>query len=137
MALVLFSLLFWEAVASSQTPLKIPLYIGNLEIRVEVARTPGERAKGLMDRKQLGKDDGMLFIFETEATHGFWMKNTLIPLSIAFVDRDGKIVAISDMKPLTLDSHDPPRPVLYALEMNKGWFADHGVKVGDAVRFSK
>ncbi len=134
---VLFSLLLWEAVACPQAPLKIPLYIRNLEIRVEVARTPEERAKGLMDRKQLGKDDGMLFIFETEAYHGFWMKNTLIPLSIAFIDRDGKIVAISDMKPLTLDSHDPPRPVLYALEMNKGWFAEHGIRVGDVVRFSK
>jgi hypothetical protein len=65
------------------------------------------------------------------------MKDTLIPLSIAFIDRDGRIVWITDMKPLTLDPHVPPRPILYALEMNKGWFSSHGVKAGDVVRFSK
>ena len=136
-AVLLFLLLLWEAVASPQAPMNIPLYIRNLEIRVEVAATAAERAKGLMGRKHLGKDDGMLFIFETEAAHGFWMKNTFLPLSIAFIDRDGKIVAIMDMKPLTLDSHDPPRPILYALEMNEGWFAEHGIRVGDVVRFSR
>jgi uncharacterized membrane protein (UPF0127 family) len=117
--------------------MKIPLYIRNLEIQAEVAATAAERAKGLMGRKHLGKDDGMLFIFESEAIHGFWMKNTLIALSIAFIDRDGKIVAITDMKPLTLNSHDPPRPILYALEMNQGWFAEHGIRVGEVIRFSR
>ncbi len=123
--------------ARSETLLKIPLYIGGKEVWVEVARTPEETSRGLMGRKHLGKDDGMLFIFETEDRHGFWMKNTLIPLSIAFIDKNGKIVWITDMKPLTLDSHVPPQPILYALEMNKGWFSSHGIKVGDVVRFSK
>lgn len=135
---ILFILvLIWDPVASSQSVLKIPLYFNHKEIWVEVAKTPEERAYGLMGRKHLGKNEGMLFIFETEDYHGFWMKDTHIPLSIAFFDRDGMIVWITDMKPLTLNSHVPPKPILYALEMNKGWFAQHSIKVGDVVRFSK
>ncbi len=129
--------LLWTPIAHSQSLRTIPLYIGEKEIRVEVAQTPEERSHGLMGRKHLGKDEGMLFIFETEDRHGFWMKNTFLPLSIAFIGKDGRIVWITDMKPLTLDSHVPPRPILYALEMNKGWFSSHGVKVGDVIRFSK
>jgi hypothetical protein len=116
---------------------RIPLYIKEKDIRVEVARTPEERALGLMNRKHLGKEEGMLFIFESEGYHSFWMKNTLLPLSIAFIDKNGRIVDIKDMKPLTLDSHSPSQPVLYALEMNKGWFSANGIRVGDVVRFSK
>jgi hypothetical protein len=136
-AALLLAFLFWGSTASSQPPPKIPLYVKQMEIWVEVAKTPEERAKGLMHRKHLAKDEGMLFIFEAEGYHGFWMKNTLIPLSIAFLDKEGKIVRISEMKPLTLTSHDPPQPILYALEMNMGWFAAHGIKEGDVVRFSK
>jgi len=136
-AVLVFFLLFPISLAYSQNLPKIPLYIKDKEIRVEVARTPGERAEGLMNRKHLGKEDGMLFIFEEEGYHSFWMKNTLIPLSIAFIDKEGRIVKITDMKPLTLDSHPPPRPVLYALEMNQGWFSKNGIKAGDVVRFSK
>ncbi len=135
--LFILFLLVIVPIARSQTLLKIPLYIGQKEIRVEVAKTPEERSHGLMDRKYLGKDEGMLFIFETEDYHGFWMKNTFIPLSIAFMEKNGRIVWITDMKPLTLDSHVPPQPILYALEMNKGWFSSHAIKVGDVVRFSK
>jgi uncharacterized protein len=127
----------WISVAYSQGPLKIPLYIKDKEIWVEVAKTPEERLMGLMNRKYLGKDEGMLFIFEQEAYHGFWMKNTFIPLSIAFIDKEGRIVSIADMKPLTLESHDPPRPILYALEMNKGWFSANGIKPGETIRFSR
>ena len=135
---ILFILfLLWIPIAHSQSLLRIPLYIHDKEIQVEVAQTPEERSQGLMGRKHLGKDEGMLFIFETEGYHGFWMKDTLLPLSIAFIGKDGRIVWMTDMKPLTLDSHVPPRPILYALEMNKGWFSSHGVKVGDVVRFSK
>jgi uncharacterized protein len=135
---ILFILFFlWIPIAHSQSSLKIPLYIHRKEIWVEVAKTPEERSRGLMGRKHLGKDEGMLFIFETEDYHGFWMKNTLIPLSIAFLDRDGQIVWITDMKPLTLDSHVPPKPIRYAFEMNKGWFSSNGIKAGDVVRFSK
>ncbi|MCJ7783076.1 MAG: DUF192 domain-containing protein [Desulfobacterales bacterium] len=135
---ILFILfLLWIPITHSQSILRIPLYIHDKEIWVEVAQTPEERSHGLMGRKHLGRDEGMLFIFETEDTHGFWMKDTLLPLSIAFIGKDGRIVWITDMKPLTSDSHVPPRPILYALEMNKGWFSSHGVKVGDIVRFSK
>jgi len=123
--------------AHSQGLPKIPLYIKEKEIRVEVARAPEERAVGLMARKHLGKEEGMLFIFEEEGYHSFWMKNTLIPLSIAFIDKKGQIVKIIDMKPLTLTSHPPPKPILYALEMNQGWFSRNGIRVGDIVRFSK
>ncbi len=129
--------LFWISVAQSQDLLKLPLYINGKEIWVEVAKTPNERAKGLMGRKRLGRDEGMFFIFEAEGYHSFWMKDTLIPLSIAFIDKEGRIVRITDMKPQTLESHHPPIPILYALEMKKGWFSAHGIKVGDILRFSK
>jgi uncharacterized membrane protein (UPF0127 family) len=135
--LFILFLLWIIPIARSQTILKIPLYIGQREIWVEVAKTPEERSHGLMGRKYLGKDEGMLFIFETEDRHGFWMKDTFIPLSIAFIEKNGRIVWITDMKPLTLDSHVPPQPIVYALEMNKGWFSSRGIKVGDVVRFSK
>jgi uncharacterized membrane protein (UPF0127 family) len=135
---ILFFLLWLGSpLAHSQSLPEIPLYIQDREIRVEVAQTPEERGQGLMGRKHLRKDEGMLFIFETEDYHGFWMKDTFLPLSIAFIGKDGRIVWITDMKPLTLDSHVPPRPILYALEMNKGWFSSHGIKVGDKIRFSK
>jgi uncharacterized membrane protein (UPF0127 family) len=124
-------------VAQSPSLLKLPVYIRNKEIWVEVAKTPEERAHGLMGRKHLGKDDGMLFVFEKEDYHGFWMKDTQIPLSIAFIDKKGRIVEITDMKPLTLENHDPPQPILYALEMRKGWFSANGIKAGDILMFSK
>ena len=129
--------LLGASIAQSQNFLKIPLYINEKEIWVEVAKTPAERAKGLMGRKHLGQEEGMFFIFETEDYHAFWMKDTLIPLSIAFIDKSGRIVEIADMKPLSLDSHSPPKPVLYTLEMKKGWFSMNGIKVGDMIRFSK
>jgi uncharacterized membrane protein (UPF0127 family) len=129
--------LFWIPVTHSQSLLKIPLYINNKEILVEVAKTTEERAHGLMGRKDLGKDEGMLFIFEIEGRYGFWMKDTYVPLSIAFIDKEGRIVRITDMKPRTLESHIPPQPILYALEMKKGWFSINGIKVGDVIKFSK
>ena len=136
---IAFLLLFLlgTSIAQSQNFPKIPLYVNEQEIWVEVARTPAERAKGLMGRKHLGQKEGMFFIFETEDYHAFWMKDTLIPLSIAFIDKSGRIVGIADMKPLSLDSHGPPKPILYTLEMTKGWFSANGIKVGDRIRFSK
>ncbi len=134
---ILFLFLLTHSTAHSESSLKVPIYLKNKEIRVEVAKTPEERARGLMGRKLLGKDEGMLFIFEKEDYHGFWMKDTYIPLSIAFIDREGRIVKITDMKPLSLETHDPPRPILYALEMKKGWFSANGFKAGDILRFSK
>lgn len=121
----------------SQGLSKVPLYIKAKEVRVEVAKTEEERSRGLMERMSLGKDEGMLFIFEAEGDHGFWMKNTLLPLSIAFIDKEGRIVQITDMEPRTLSVHSPPKPILYALEMNRGWFAANGIKAGDTIRFSR
>ncbi len=134
---ILLSLLLVAPVAQSEDLPKIPLYFDGKEIWVEVARTPTERAKGLMGRRSLGWEEGMLFIFEVEDYHSFWMKDTPIALSIAFIDREGRIVSITDMEALSLDSHSPPAPILYALEMRKGWFSRNGVKVGDRIRFSK
>jgi uncharacterized membrane protein (UPF0127 family) len=136
-SLILIISLLYIATAYSQSLQRVPLYIKGKEIWVEVAKTPEERAKGLMERKHLGKDEGMFFLFEEEGYHGFWMKDTLIPLSIAFIDKGGHIVKIAEMKPLALEHHSPPQPILYALEMNKGWFSAHGIKEGDVVRFSK
>jgi len=127
----------WVPFVYSQTLPKIPIYLNDKEIWVEIVRTPEERARGLMGRKHLAEDEGMLFIFEKEDYHSFWMKDTLLPLSIAFIDRGGKILKIADMEPLTLDSHPPPKPILYALEMRKGWFSANGIGVGEVLRFSK
>lgn len=122
------------AAALAQTgPQKLPtirLNAGMYLIQAEVAQTPDERATGLMFRETLGTNDGMLFVFEQPATQCFWMKNTLLPLSIAFVADDGTVVNIDDMKPKTLDSHCSEKPVRYVLEMNQGWFARRGVKAG-------
>ena len=86
-----------------------------------------------MFRKELGRDDGMLFIFDDPGYYAMWMKNTLIPLSVAFVDGNGVILNIADMEPQTLDSHGAAGPAVYAIETNVGWFAAHKVKAGDKV----
>jgi uncharacterized membrane protein (UPF0127 family) len=99
-------------------------------IRAEVVSEPGTRAQGLMYRKSMPQNAGMLFIFDEAAVHCMWMKNTLIPLSVAFIDDRGAIVNIADMEPQTEASHCAAQPVRYALEMNRGWFAARGVKPG-------
>ena len=104
------------------------------DLSVELAITQEEQMTGLMNRDALGNDEGMLFIFPQEQILSFWMKNTLIPLSIAFIKIDGRIVQIDSMKPYSLDSHFSREKVKYALEMNEGWFAEHGVDAGDLVR---
>ena len=134
---LLFVLLTSPMAHSQHLLPKVPLYLKDKEIRVEIAKSPEEQSRGLMGRTSLGKDEGMLFLYEREVYHGFWMKNTLIPLSIAFVDKKGRIITILDMEPLTLDTYMPSGPFLYALEMNKGWFAANDIKVGDVARFSK
>jgi len=106
-----------------------------VEVRVEVADDLAEQAKGLMDRTALGENRGMLFVFPEERELSFWMKNTLIPLSIAFIDSEERIVDIQDMKPL---DDEPPNyvsaePAQCALEVNQGFFEKRGVKVGDRV----
>ena len=104
-----------------------------VEVRVEVADDPAEQERGLMYRTALAENRGMLFVFPREQRLAFWMKNTLIPLSIAYMDSEGRIVDIQDMKPL---DDKPPHyvsaePSKYALEVNQGFFEEHGVKVGD------
>ena len=99
-------------------------------ITAEVASTPQAREKGLMFRKELAPNHGMLFVFPTPSNLCFWMMNTIVPLSIAFMRDDGTIVNLEDMKPQTTDSHCSLRPVRYVLEMNQGWFAKKGIKAG-------
>ena len=104
-----------------------------VEVGVEIADSDSERARGLMHRTALAENRGMLFVFRSEERLSFWMKDTLIPLSIAFMNSEGRIVDIQDMKPL---DDDPPsyvsaRPARYALEVNQGFFEEHGVEVGD------
>ena len=107
--------------------------VGGHELKVEVAQSDEVRMQGLMFRKQLAKNDGMLFIFDEPAYHAMWMKNTLIALSVAFVDKNGEILNILDMEPQTLDTHMAAGPAVYAIETNKGWFAENKVKAGDKV----
>src|SRR5690606_18223556 len=112
---------------------QVYLQAGIHRIRAEVADSPAERARGLMMRKSLAPNSGMLFVFPQAAVHCFWMKNTLIPLSIAFLDGDGTIVTLADMEPHDETSHCPARAVRYALEMEQGWFARRGIKTGDRI----
>ncbi len=108
---------------------------GTVAVRVEVARTPEQRERGLMDRSRLDPDAGMIFVFEDTARHAFWMKNTLIPLDMLFIGDDGRVAAVVERRPLTLESSDGGVDSRYVLEVNGGWAAAHGVAVGDRVRF--
>lgn len=108
----------------------ITLRAGMQNITAEVALTDRERAIGLMHRTQMGTHEGMLFVFERPGIQCFWMKNTLIPLSIAFIDDDGTIVNTAEMKPQTLESHCSDRPVRHVLEMNAGWFKKRALGSG-------
>lgn len=112
----------------------IPLTAGMHVIQAEVAQTDRERAIGLMHRKDMPANHGMLFVFDEASPQCFWMRNTLLPLSIAFVADDGSIVNIADMKPMDETSHCSTKPVRYALEMNKGWFAKRGLKAGSKLK---
>jgi uncharacterized membrane protein (UPF0127 family) len=108
----------------------ITLTAGMHNIRAELALTPDQRQKGLMYRRDLGTHEGMLFVFDAPSPQCFWMKNTPTPLTIAFLDDDGSIVNLADMKPFDEASHCSARPVRFVLEMNQGWFAKRGVKAG-------
>jgi uncharacterized membrane protein (UPF0127 family) len=122
------------ATASADERMRIAtLKIGSHALRVEVAASDPQRETGLMNREKMGRDDGMLFIFDEPGYHAMWMKNTLIPLSVAFVDAQGTILNILDMEPQTLDSHQSAGPSIYAIETNKGWFAEKKIKAGDKV----
>lgn len=108
----------------------VALQAGIHLVKAEVADDERKRAIGLMFRESLAPNHGMLFVFREKAGHCFWMRNTLIPLSIAFLDDDGTIVNIEDMAPRSEDSHCPKRPVRFALEMEQGWFGKRGLAAG-------
>ena len=109
------------------------LTVGIHVITAEVATTPQSRMIGLMMRERLAPNHGMLFVFEDKSQHCFWMRNTLIPLSIAFIEDDGTILSIADMFPKSEASTCPPRAVRYALEMDQGWFAKRGIAAGNKI----
>ncbi|WP_039788684.1 DUF192 domain-containing protein [Herbaspirillum huttiense] len=109
------------------------LNIGIHLIKAEVAQTEAEREQGLMFREKMGDNEGMLFLFGQPAGVCMWMKNTLIPLSVAFMDEKGVIINIEEMKEQTLDSHCAKRAAVYALEMNKGWFKQKNIKPGTVI----
>lgn len=111
----------------------IPLTAGMHVIKAEVATTDAERQQGLMLREKMAPNEGMLFVFPAPAEVCMWMKNTLLPLSVAFIDGNGKIINIEDMKPQTTDSHCGKKLVRYALEMNQGWFRQKNIKPGHAI----
>jgi uncharacterized protein len=123
------SVLLAAAAAFAQLP-TLELSAGIHLIRAEVANTFETRAQGLMFRKYLGPNQGMLFVFPQAEAHCMWMKNTLIPLSVAFLDAQGRIVSISEMQPQTETSHCAAAPAKYALEMSGGWFAVKGLTAG-------
>lgn len=114
---------------------EVLLRIGNWEIKAEIADTQVLRAKGLMHRKSLDENGGMLFVFPFDDKRSFWMKNTLIPLSIAYIAADGTIKEIYDMEPLSSAAVRSKYSVRYALEVNAGNFEKHGVKPGDRIIF--
>ena len=129
-------LIIWAASAPAQQP---PLPTARLSagihvIQAEIAASMGTRAQGLMQRKSMPQGAGMVFLFDEAATHCMWMKNTLIPLSVAFIDERGEIVNIADMQPLDETTHCATRPARYALEMNQGWFKKRGIAAGTPIK---
>ena len=112
---------------------KLTLKIGKQAIHAEIANTPQSREHGLMQRGHLCANCGMLFVFERADRYKFWMKNTPLPLSIAFIAADGSILNIAEMRPNTVDVHGAQGDALYALEMNRNWFTRNGIRPDDKV----
>jgi len=126
-------LLFVSAAAAcGELPLAA-LNVGQHKLTAEVANTDATRSTGLMHRRMLPENRGMLFIFPDLALHSMWMMNTYVPLSVAFLDSEGVIINIADMQPHTQTTHGATRPARYALEMNQGWFRQRGIKPGEKV----
>ena len=109
---------------------RLELTAGFHRIEAEVAYTDPDRQQGLMNRRSMGQNQGMLFVFPFPARHCMWMRNTLIPLSVAFLDEQGRIINIRDMQPQTENSHCADQDARFALEMNQGWFSQRGLKAG-------
>ena len=135
----LLALVCWLAITAAcaqdqpQNLAATTLKVGMHSIRAQLAITPLQRQIGLMHLREMPTHEGMLFVFDEPSPQCFWMRNTLIPLSIAFLADDGTVVNIADMKPQSDDSHCSAKPVRYALEMNQGWFAKRGVKSGTRI----
>ncbi len=104
-----------------------------IKVKAEIADEKDEQEEGLMNRESLCENCGMLFVYEKNVSHGFWMKNTEIPLSIAFISENGTIMEIQQMEPETTDTHKPEEPYRYALEVNQGFFEENGIDAGDEV----
>ena len=119
-----------EGQAQMQLP-RVTLHAGMHRIDAQVAQTPEQRQTGLMFRKEMPRHEGMLFVFEQASQQCFWMRNTRLPLTAAFVADDGTLVNLADMKPMTDDAHCSKQPVRFVLEMNQGWFASKNLKAGD------
>ena len=131
---LLFSLLLALHGATSAAGLpEVTLEIAGHKLTSEVAATDAARSTGLMHRRMMPENRGMLFVFPAAELHGMWMMNTYLPLSVAFIASDGTIVNIEDMEPHTQNTHSAVRPAKYALEMNKGWFRKRGIKPGAKV----
>jgi len=124
----------WLFACSAQAELPvITLNIGGHALTTEIASTEPQRSQGLMHRRMLPENRGMLFVFPRIEQHGMWMMNTYIPLSVAFLDAEGVIINIADMTPHSQDVHAAQRPARYALEANRGWFAQRGIQPGAKV----
>ena len=126
---LIFALFFSQAIAQSTMP-QMELTIHKHVLTAEVASNDADRMQGLMHRRMLPENRGMLFVFPNVAYHGMWMMNTYVPLSVAFINEAGVIINIEDMQPHTRDSHNAASPARYALEMNLGWFRKRGIKPG-------
>lgn len=124
----------WLVWASRQP---VPISVGGYPLLVEIADNPKERAIGLSGRESVPDDHGMLFVFEAADYHTFWMKDTHVPLTVAFIDGRGQIVDIQDMTPLSLDYHQAAAPAFCALEVNQGWFPARGIGIGDTLAMGK
>jgi uncharacterized membrane protein (UPF0127 family) len=132
----LFALSTGTVLAQGQGQPRLPtitLTMGTHKVLAEIAASPDTRERGLMFRYAMKENEGMLFVFPTAQRQSFWMKNTPLPLSIAFIDARGTILNIRDMMPFTTDGHPSEGEAMYALEMNRGWFVERSIKAGDRV----
>lgn len=130
--LMLVGMLLFAAAARAELP-RAELTAGFHRIEAEVAANQADRSQGLMHRRSMPQNHGMIFVFPVSAVHCFWMKNTPLPLSIAFLDDKGVIISIDEMAPETEDNHCPAGPARFALEMNAGWFKAKGLKPGSVI----
>lgn len=129
-----FLALMYLSIGQAPADQLVTLTVNGHKITATVAKTFAQREKGLMNRRSLARDEGMLFVFPQAAHYSMWMKDTPIHLDVAFIDKNGSIINIEKMQARSLDQHSAQKPAKYALEMNAGWFHGHGAKAGDSVQ---